>query len=166
MAEKKIINNQKRNFADNWLKDPDFTGWLVKVKEDMTKTRCLVCHKTIELSTSGRSAMDNILSETNLTNWEIIWILKCVMSSVSVPFNNDIRETFIAMFPDITFKDFSLNRTKSMYVINHGLASYFQTLLIHALGKSEIHVYSFDGSLNDSTQTSEIDLCYILRQSW
>ena len=100
--------------------------------------------------------MDNILSQTNLTNCEIV---KSVMSSVSVPFNNDIRETFIAMFPDINFKDFSLDKTKSMYVINHGLAPYFQTLLIDALGKSEIHVYSFDESPNDRTQTSEMDLC-------
>ena len=28
MAEKKIIKNQKKNFVDDWLKDPDFTGWL------------------------------------------------------------------------------------------------------------------------------------------
>ena len=212
MAEKKIIKNQKRNFVDDWLKDPDFTGWLVKVKADKTKACCSICHKTIELSTSGRCALtdhakgkkhtevidrrknffkskpststtadtsklsksaattdltfkkhdqctlDNILSQTNSTNCEIIWILKCVMSSVSVQFNDDIRETFSSMFPDINFKDFSLNRMKSMYVINHGLAPYFQTLLIDALGKSEIHVYSFDKSLNDSTQTSEMDL--------
>ena len=45
-----------------------------------------------------------------------------------------------------------------MYVINHGLAPFFQTPLIDALGKSEIHVYNFDESLNDSIQTSEMDL--------
>ena len=77
------------------------------------------------------------------------------MRGVSVQFNDDIRETISAMFPDIKFKEFSLNRTKSMYVINHGLAPYFQ---IDALGNYEIHVYSFDESLNDSTQTSEMDL--------
>ena len=43
--------------VDDWLKYPDFTGWLVKVKKDKTKARCPVCHKTIELSTSGRSAL-------------------------------------------------------------------------------------------------------------
>ena len=37
MTEKKIIKNQKRNFVDDCLKDLDFTGWLVKVKEDKTK---------------------------------------------------------------------------------------------------------------------------------
>ena len=102
--------------------------------------------------------LDNILSQTNPTNSEIVWILKCVMSGVSVQFDDDIRETFSAMFPDINFKDFPLNRKKSMYVTNHGLAPYFQTLLTDTLGKSEIHIYSFDESLNDSTQTSEMDL--------
>ena len=62
------------------------------------------------------------------------------------------------MFPDINFKDFSLNRIKVMYVINHGVGPCSQTLLIDALGQSEIHVYSFDESLNDSTQTSEMNL--------
>ena len=63
-----------------------------------------------------------------------------------------------AMFPDINFKDFCLNKKKSMHVINHGLAPYFQSLLIDALGKSEIHVYSFDESLHGSTQTGEMNL--------
>ena len=72
--------------------------------------------------------LDTILFKTNSTNCEIIWILKCVMSGVSGRFNDDKRKTFNAMFPDINFKDFSQNRMKFMYVINHGLAPYFQTL--------------------------------------
>ena len=59
MAEKKIIKNEKKNFVDDWHKDPDFTRWLVKVKEDKTKDCCSVCHKTIELSASRRSALIN-----------------------------------------------------------------------------------------------------------
>ena len=110
----------------------------MKVKEDKTKARCWVCHKTIKPSMTGRSALtdhakgkkhtevidrrknffkpkpststtavtsttsksaattdltfknddqctlDNILSQTNSTSCEIMWILKCVMTSVSV----------------------------------------------------------------------------------
>ena len=67
-------------------------------------------------------------------------MLKCVMNGVSVRFNDEF------------------NDLKSMYVINHDLAPYFQTLLIDALGKSEIQVYSFDKSLNDSIKISEMDL--------
>ena len=80
------------------------------------------------------------------------------MSGVSVHFSDNIGETFSAMFPVFKFKDFSLNKMKSMYVINHGLAIYFQTFLTDALRQSKIHVYSLDECLNDSTQTSEVDL--------
>lgn len=210
MNEKKEM--KKRKFIDDWLKDPVFNGWLAKVKDNKTQARCSICHKTIELSTSGRSALtdhakgrkhieteqkrkkffqpkssksssaspapslepstsetltvkdgqrtlDDILSQTNSTTAEIIWILKCIMSGVSVRFNDDIVETLKAMFPELNnLKDFSLGRTKSMYVINHGLAPYFKALLIDTLGKSKIHAYCFDESLNESTQSSEMDL--------
>ena len=57
MAEKKIVKNQKKNFVDDWLKDLDFTGWLVKVKKGKAKAHCSVCYKIIELSTNERSAL-------------------------------------------------------------------------------------------------------------
>ena len=41
---------------------------------------------------------------------------------------------------------------------NHGLAPYFKTLLQKILEKSEILSYSFDESLNEVIQTSEMDL--------
>ena len=53
----------------------------------------------------------------------------------------------------------TLNRTKSMYAINHGLAP---SALMSDLQKSDIHTYSFDDSLNEVMQTCEMDLhlCY------
>ena len=95
--------------------------------------------------------LDNIFSQTNPTNCEIIATLKCVMSGVSVQFKDNIGKTFSSIFPVINFKDFSLNKTKSMYIINHGLAIYFQTFLTDALRQSKIHAYSFGKCLNDST---------------
>ena len=44
------------------------------------------------------------------------------------------------------------------YYVTFGLAPYFKSLLIDTLKKSDCHVLSFDESLNDFTQTSEIDL--------
>ena len=63
------------------------------------------------------------------------------------------------MFPerDIT-QQFSMGCVKSMYVINHWLAPFFKSQLTDDLEKSDIHVFSFDESLNDVTQTSEMDL--------
>ena len=52
MEEKNALKNQKY-FVDAWLEDPYFVGWLSKVKIDSSKARCFLCHKTIELLTSG-----------------------------------------------------------------------------------------------------------------
>ena len=41
---------------DSWLDDPQFKDWLVKDKQN-TRARCSVCHKVIELSSSGKSAL-------------------------------------------------------------------------------------------------------------
>ena len=70
-----------------------------------------------------------------------------------------MNNTFAAMFLDNNIaQQFSMGRTKSMYVINHGLAPFFKLQLTDDLEKSDIHVFSFDESLNDVTQTSEMDL--------
>ena len=53
---------------------------------------------------------------------------------------------------------FSMGCTKSMYVINHGLAPFFKSQLTDDFEKSDIHVFSFGESLNDVTQASEMDL--------
>ena len=57
MDEKKksLLKNQ-RHFNEAWLTDPSFKEWLCKEKDE-TKARCSLCHKTIELSSSGRSAL-------------------------------------------------------------------------------------------------------------
>ena len=91
---------------------------------------------------------------------KIIWTLKCVMGGCSGRFNDDINETFLAVFPNLksVLNNFSLARTESSYVINHGLAPYFKNWLETALQKSEVYVYSFDKGLNLVTQTSEMDL--------
>lgn len=52
---KSSIKKQKY-FIDDWLQDDLFKVWLAKDK-DNTKARCKICHKTLELSTSGRSAL-------------------------------------------------------------------------------------------------------------
>ena len=52
------MSNPKKQkyFVDSWLDDPQFKDWLMKDKQN-TRTRCSVCHKVIELSSSGKSAL-------------------------------------------------------------------------------------------------------------
>ena len=42
---------------DAWLEGPYFAAWLSKFKNDIRKARCSLCHKTIKLSTNGRSVL-------------------------------------------------------------------------------------------------------------
>ena len=52
-----MINpKNQNNFVDSCLDDPQFRDWLVKDKQN-TRARCSVCHKVIELSSSGKSAL-------------------------------------------------------------------------------------------------------------
>ena len=46
------LKNQKY-FVDSSVDDPQFQDWLVKYKQN-TRSRCCVCHKVIELQSSGK----------------------------------------------------------------------------------------------------------------
>ena len=108
---------------------------------------------TIELHLEKSSAMKS----------EIIWTMKSVMSGYSACSNEDMNETLAAMFPEFkATKLFQMSQSKSVYVVNHGLAPYFKSFLKINLHKADFLVYSFDKSLNDATQTTEMDLhvCY------
>ena len=96
---------------------------------------------------------DNISFDRQSTTAEIIWILKTVLSGHSMCSNDDLGKTFAAMFPQL-----NLARTKFMYVINHGVASLFKSMLNNSLQKSNIHVFCFDESLNEVTRTCEMDM--------
>ena len=188
----------------DFLRDPAFQGWLSKDK-DNTKARCTYCHKTVELSSSGRSALTDYAKqkkhiaivdkrknsfkpkskpsteestessgETIVSNdqsqktleihfhisdcikAEMIWTLKSVLGGFSFRVNDDLNETLSTMFPDSKIaRTFSMARTKSMYAINHGIAP---SLLLSSKSASDIHVYSFNESLNEITETCEMDL--------
>ena len=62
-------------------------------------------------------------TDTASTKTEIIWTLKSAINGFSVRSNDHLNDTFTVMFPDSDIaRQFSMGRTKSMYVINHGLA--------------------------------------------
>ena len=90
---------------------------------------------------------------------EIIWILKSIGSGYSNRSCEQLNCTLKAMFPDSKITEaFSMGRTKSMYMINHGLAPFFKSLVLSELNKSGIFVFSFDESQNQVTQTCEMDV--------
>ena len=52
VEKKKVVKNQ-RQFIDSWLNDELFKDWLRKDLGDTKIAKCVICHKTVELSSSG-----------------------------------------------------------------------------------------------------------------
>ena len=94
---------------------------------------------------------------------EIIWVLKSICSGYANRSCKQLNGTFKAMFPGSRIAEaFLMGRTKSMYMINHGLAHFFKSLLLSELNKSDIFAFSCDEILNQVTQSCEMDVveCY------
>ena len=51
-----------------------------------------------------------------------------------------------------------MGKAKSMCMVNHGLTPFLKSLLLIEMNKSDIFVFSFDGNLNQVTQTCEMDV--------
>ena len=114
---------------------------------------------TPSVSAEKQSTIELHLEKSSAMKAEIIWTLKSVMSGYSARSNEDMNETLAAMFPEFeATKSFQMSRSKSMHVVNHSLAPYFKSVLKTNLHKADFLVYSFDESLNDVTQTTEMDL--------
>ena len=47
-----------------------------------------------------------------------------------------------------------------MYKITHKLAPYFKSILVDSIGRSDVYTYSFDESLNEIKELSEMDLYF------
>ena len=103
--------------------------------------------------------LDNISFDRQSTIAKIIWILKTVLSGHYMRSNDDLRKTFAAVFLQLkSLYNFNLACTKSMYVINHGHSPFFKSMLNDSLQKSNIHVFCFDESLSEVTQTCAMDM--------
>ena len=90
--------------------------------------------------------MQQFVVSTEKIKTEIIWILKLVFCGFSNRSCDELSDVF------------KLGKTKAMYIATHEIAPNFKHLLKDKLNKSEVMVYSFDESLNEITQTCEMDL--------
>ena len=114
---------------------------------------------------AGRSSklvqptLELVITNSDETKAEIIWTLKCIESGYSDNSNIDMNVVFKCMLPDLKIaSSFQMRPDKLHYFVTFGLAPYFKSLLTDTLKKYDCHVLLFDESLNDFTQTSEIDL--------
>ena len=78
--------------------------------------------------------MDTSVTNSAVTNSEIVWCLKVVMNHLSFNSCKDLSKIFQLMFPDSTIaRKFILAPTKVAYTIVHGLAPYFADNLLQSL---------------------------------
>ena len=106
----------------------------------------------------------NIEVTKSATTAEIIWVLKSVVSGYSNSSCDGIPNTLKAMCPDSQIaNDFKVCRLKLMYIVKYGIAPYFKQLLDAKLKKAPLYTLSFDESLNEITQESEM---VVMVQYW
>ena len=98
------------------------------------------------------------LTNVDVLKSEIIWLIKCITSGFSNRSCDQMNDVVACMFPDSNIaKSFAMGRTKAMYMTNYGLLPYFKSMLLESVRKSVL-VFSFDESLNEVTQTCEMDV--------
>ena len=103
--------------------------------------------------------LDVHVHNADVVKAKIIWILKSICCGYSNRSCGQLNCTLKAMFLDSKIAEaFSMGRTKSMHMINHGFAPFFKSLLLSKWNKSDIFVFSFDESLNQVTQNCEMDV--------
>ena len=121
--------------------------------EDVNKESCAAS------SSKVRSTLDGLVKSSISTKAEIMWALKCVSSGFSNNSCANVNSMFRSMFPDGNVSSaFSMAPTKVSYVINYGLATHFKKILKDGITKSDCYIVSFDESLNDITQTCQMDI--------
>ena len=115
--------------------------------------------KNIACSAKKQTTVDASIKSSLSTNAEIIWALNSTLSSYSNNSYANINDTFKRMFPDSkAAEEFSMSSSKISYIVNHGLAPYFKTILKDEITKSDCYIVSSGERLNDMTQTCQMDL--------
>ena len=88
----------------------------------------------------------------------ITWTLTSVMRNFSNNSTKGLDKVFKTMFPDSDIaRNFHLGPDKLKYLTNFGIAPHFKELLTRELAKVEMLVVGFDESLNETTQSCQMD---------
>lgn len=100
------------------------------------------------------------IAKTDVLSAEILWTLKMCTSHYSQKSSEESGALFHRMFPDSAIAArFKCGETKSSYLINHGIAPYFKSLLLEKLRSESLEfVLLFDESLNSKTQSKQMDV--------
>ena len=114
-------------------------------------------------SQSARQCLDSFVYTSQTMVKEIIWTLQIVHLDIPLDLMRVLLIVSKKNFPDSEIaKNMSTGKTKSMYLIKHGIASYLKSLSEADINKSDCYLISFDENLNENTQMCKMDvyICY------
>ena len=95
----------------------------------------------------------------SVTRAEILFAFKLVDSHTPLNFCLNLNELLKTAFPDSEIVEaFKLSNDKAAYLINHGLAPYFERINSQIIQSSDFFVAQFDESLNKVSQRGQLDL--------
>ena len=90
---------------------------------------------------------------------EAWWAFNVVNNNYSYSSNTDNAFVFRQMYPDSYIaQNFQMSETKTMYVINHGISPYLESLVTRRIRESKDYVLLFDESLNKDIQKKQMDI--------
>ena len=109
-----------------------------------THTLASHCHQP-----QHRGKTDEIVTNSAVSEADIQWTLKSVITGYSNNSNADCICLFLSMFLDSNIsKKYHLGPDKLRYSVNFGLGPYFKNILMESIRKSAHFIISFDESLN------------------
>ena len=104
-------------------------------------------------------SLDNFIVKEHVFKAELIWALKKITSNFSLSSCEGISNCFKVMFPDSKIaNEFQLGKTKCAYILHHGVAPFFEKLLLDEIKLSNFYSVSFDESMNKVTQNEQMDI--------
>ena len=159
LIESRCFSNQKKVI----VLDQETVQTSVPSSQDTEQTTDIAVNDSAQTSSSfsqdTERTIDLMLNDSARWKSETIWALKSVCSGYCNNSSSDINKVFSAMFLDSKIaQNFQLGLDKLKYICNFGIAPYFKDVLKEILKKSDLYVICFDESLNDVTQSFQMDV--------
>ena len=108
---------------------------------------------------SHTKSLDACFQDSTCQKTEIMRAWKHAYNGLSDKFAKNVVAPFKTMFPDSeTAEKMQLKPSKLKYVVNHGISSYVKEILKNQVKDTVWFVVSFDESISEVTQTSEMNI--------
>lgn len=105
------------------------------------------------------SRVNDFLIKEDSTRAEILWCIQVVMNHRTMRSAARDVGVFKRMFSDSEIATkIQLQKDKMGYVIVHGIAPYFKTILFHEIELADVITVGFDESLNKVSQMQQMDI--------